>query len=200
MAVCEAETRPSRIVIRVTFRLCRGGFQPKIRFGMSEIKIGLPLPIVSCGELRYGLNSEKHLRDIMYFGEMFDVHQALACGAVDEISQEDPVARAKEIVAQWIDTVNRPFMSMKRLLKAAAAKAIRADLARLDWKESHPLANPVNDANDMAALLKRLGFEVTKLTNAGRREMQGAINTFGRRLKNGGTGLFYFAGQPYQRL
>lgn len=103
---------------------------------MSEIKIGLPLPIVPCGVLRYGLNSEKHLRDIMYFAEMFDVHQAKVYGAVDEIIEEEPIPRAKEVIARWIDTVNRPFIPMKQLLKGDVAAAIRAKLARNEWKES----------------------------------------------------------------
>jgi enoyl-CoA hydratase/carnithine racemase len=109
---------------------------PKIRFGMSEIKIGLPLPIAPCGVLRYGLDREKYLRDIMYFAEMFDVQQAKAYGAVDETTEGDPVPRAKEIVAQWIDTVNRPFISMKQLMKREAAREIRANLARPEWKDT----------------------------------------------------------------
>jgi formylglycine-generating enzyme required for sulfatase activity len=64
--------------------------------------------------------------------------------------------------------------------------------------QSSPLANPANDANDMASLLKKLGFHVTKLTNASRRDMEEAINDFGRRLRKGGTGLFYFAGHGVQ--
>ena len=68
----------------------------------------------------------------------FERHHGLSreYGIVDEVTEAEPVPRAKEIVTQWIDTVNRPFISMKRLMKGAAAEAIRADLARLDWKES----------------------------------------------------------------
>lgn len=109
---------------------------PKIRFGMSEIKIGLPLPIAPWGVLRYGLDKERYLRDIMYFAEMFDVHQAREYGAVDEVIEDDPVARAKEIVARWIDNPNQPFTPMKYLLKSEAAKAIEERLANPDWKES----------------------------------------------------------------
>jgi len=38
------------------------------------------------------------------------------------------------------------------------------------YKEG-PLKNPVNDATDMAATLKGLGFQVILRTNAGRRQM-----------------------------
>jgi len=64
--------------------------------------------------------------------------------------------------------------------------------------KSAPLANPVNDANDMAASLRDLGFEVIHKINATQREMEGAIRKFGKRLKKGGVGLFCFAGHGMQ--
>jgi uncharacterized caspase-like protein len=63
---------------------------------------------------------------------------------------------------------------------------------------SAPLKNPVNDAADMAALLKKLGFSVTLKKNARLQEMDEAIETFGNRLKKGGVGLFYYAGHGVQ--
>jgi formylglycine-generating enzyme required for sulfatase activity len=91
------------------------------------------------------------------------------------------------------------ILSMLSLPSAMALNNQRAALiiGNATYKTS-PLANPANDANDMATLLKKLGFNVTKLTNAGRRDMEEAINALGRRLKKGGTGLFYFAGHGVQ--
>jgi uncharacterized caspase-like protein len=63
---------------------------------------------------------------------------------------------------------------------------------------SGPLKNPVNDAVDMAAMLKKLGFSVTLKKNAGLQEMDEAIEAFGNRLKRGGVGLFYYAGHGVQ--
>jgi hypothetical protein len=63
---------------------------------------------------------------------------------------------------------------------------------------SGPLKNPVNDAADMAAMLKKLGFSVTLKKNAGLQEMDKAIEAFGNRLKRGGVGLFYYAGHGVQ--
>lgn len=59
---------------------------------------------------------------------------------------------------------------------------------------SRALANPVNDANDMAQALRALGFRVTVRTNATHRQMVEAISQFGNDLKRGGVGLFYYAG------
>ena len=61
-----------------------------------------------------------------------------------------------------------------------------------------PLRNPQNDAVDMASSLNNLGFKVTKRLNASRREIEEAINSFGRELRKGGVGLFYFAGHGVQ--
>jgi hypothetical protein len=64
--------------------------------------------------------------------------------------------------------------------------------------QSGPLKNPVNDATDMAAMLKKLGFTVILKKNANLEEMEGAIEDFGNRLKRGGVGLFYYAGHGLQ--
>ena len=64
--------------------------------------------------------------------------------------------------------------------------------------KSSPLRNPLNDANDMAVVLKKLGFNVTLKTNADQRTMEGSIRTFGKELRSGGIGLFYYAGHGLQ--
>ena len=64
--------------------------------------------------------------------------------------------------------------------------------------EDGPLRNPVNDANDIAAVLQELGFDVIKRTNAGRREMVTAMRDFGKQLRYADIGLFYYAGHGMQ--
>ena len=62
-----------------------------------------------------------------------------------------------------------------------------------------PLANPVNDATDMAALLEKIGFEVILKRDAGKREMDQAVKKFYRRLQSSkGIALFYYAGHGLQ--
>src|SRR4051812_36057466 len=63
------------------------------------------------------------------------------------------------------------------------------------------LTNPANDAELMAATLKKLGFEVVKVQDADLNQMKRAISDFGTKLTNaGGTavGLFYYAGHGIQ--
>ncbi len=64
--------------------------------------------------------------------------------------------------------------------------------------ESAPLKNSVNDATDIADSLERLGFSVSLKTDANQRNMKQAIRAFGKQLRNGGVGLFYFAGHGIQ--
>lgn len=57
------------------------------------------------------------------------------------------------------------------------------------------LKNPVNDADDMTALLRRKGFQVKKLTDANKKQMKEAIRSFTNRLyQENSVGLFYYAG------
>jgi Caspase domain len=60
------------------------------------------------------------------------------------------------------------------------------------------LINPVNDAHDVAALLKHSGFEVVYRENASLKEMHLALREFGDRLGRETLGLFYFAGHGVQ--
>lgn len=61
-----------------------------------------------------------------------------------------------------------------------------------------PLKNPTNDAQDMANALREMGFDVTLKLNATHRDMEEAVRAFGAKLKQGGLGLFYYAGHGVQ--
>ena len=61
------------------------------------------------------------------------------------------------------------------------------------------LANPGNDARDMASSLTELGFEVQLLVDASHESIEEAVLDFGDKLhKGGGVGLFYYAGHGVQ--
>jgi formylglycine-generating enzyme required for sulfatase activity len=62
------------------------------------------------------------------------------------------------------------------------------------------LANPVNDATDIAASLKNLGFQVSLYTDATRRQMNQALNDFHDKLaqNSSSAGFFWYAGHGIQ--
>jgi hypothetical protein len=64
--------------------------------------------------------------------------------------------------------------------------------------EVAPLKNPVNDARNMAQTLAALGFEVIHREDLSQKDMKRAIRDFGARIRNGGIGLFYYAGHGVQ--
>ena len=83
------------------------------------------------------------------------------------------------------------------VLPAGAAQRVALVIGNSQY-ESAPLANPVNDATDMAAALTRLGFTVILKKNASQEAMEEALEDFGNRLKRGGVGLFFYAGHGIQ--
>jgi len=108
---------------------------PKIKVGMNEIKIGLGLSIVQTEVVRFGLDSDKRYRDVMYNGEMFDVQKAKEIGIVDEIVEEDQlILRAKQVVSQWIDNPGRAFMLLKTSMRKPYEDRMRQRLRDEDWK------------------------------------------------------------------
>ena len=78
-----------------------------------------------------------------------------------------------------------------------AAKRVALVIGNGGYADS-PLRNPVNDAKDMAAKLRGLGFDVTLLTDAGQRKMEDAIYAFDRKLGSAALRLFYYAGHGMQ--
>lgn len=61
-----------------------------------------------------------------------------------------------------------------------------------------PLANPINDATDIAAKLKNLGFDVILLTDTTKEQMEHSIDHFGDKAKNYDVVMFFYAGHAIQ--
>ena len=67
------------------------------------------------------------------------------------------------------------------------------------YKYNTVLANPANDAADMATALSAAGFDVILKTDAGIDVMNKSLRDFGSKLKEGkGVGLFYYSGHGAQ--
>ncbi len=60
------------------------------------------------------------------------------------------------------------------------------------------LKNPVNDARAIAAILRKLDFEVMEEHNVARRNMDQMVDHFANQLQKGDLALFYFAGHGLQ--
>lgn len=60
--------------------------------------------------------------------------------------------------------------------------------------KSRPLRNPENDADDVAAVLKELGFEVISIRNADAVQMRKGFDEYLKKLRTSEVGLVYFSG------
>lgn len=67
-----------------------------------------------------------------------------------------------------------------------------------DYRSAPRLTNPTNDAADMSAALRKLGFDVVDGKNLDRRGMDDAIRTFGRKLDRADLAAFFYAGHGLQ--
>lgn len=85
----------------------------------------------------------------------------------------------------------------RNLAVSATERRVALVIGNGAYKES-PLKNPANDAEDIAAVLKTLGFEVISRRNANQRDMKAAVREFGQKLRGAETGLFYYAGHGVQ--
>ncbi|MEO1649413.1 MAG: caspase family protein [Pseudomonadota bacterium] len=67
-----------------------------------------------------------------------------------------------------------------------------------DYVHAGVLANPANDAADIAQALDRVGFEVIKGLNLTKAQMDATIRRFARALQTAEVGLFFYAGHGIQ--
>lgn len=66
------------------------------------------------------------------------------------------------------------------------------------YESMNPLTNAINDSKAIETRLTSLGFEVIRIENANKANFQKRIGEFAEKLKDGGTGLFYYAGHGVQ--
>lgn len=109
---------------------------PKIKVGMTEIKIGLGLTPAEAGLMRWGLDTEKNYRDIIFKGELITVNEALSRGIFDELVEDQAVLmeKAKAKVTALIDTPGRPFILLKKAHRRVAAMQIEEHLREYDME------------------------------------------------------------------
>lgn len=93
---------------------------------------------------------------------------------------------------------NRQLVQNGSQPAATNTKRVALVIGNGAYTSAPPLKNPPNDARDMAATLRTLGFDVVSGINANQKDMKRLIREFGLKLKNGGSGLFYYAGHGVQ--
>ncbi len=97
------------------------------------------------------------------------------------------------------------FLALVALVGLATSAAVAGEARRVAlvvgngrYLNADPLANPVNDATDMAGKLRSLGFEVVEGYDLDKRTLERRIGEFSDRLEGAEAGLFFYAGHGLQ--
>jgi uncharacterized caspase-like protein len=79
-----------------------------------------------------------------------------------------------------------------------AERRVALVIGNSEYQSTAALPNPANDAQDMAAALREVGFEVIVETNVNKRALETALAKFGRLSQGADAALFYYAGHGIQ--
>ena len=108
------------------------------------------------------------------------------------------VARAPErqVIRRTV-TIHRPLDPKPIVTSEPRPNLLALVIGNSAYRVGH-LPNPVNDATDVAAILKRLGFTVTLLLNAEKQAMDRAVKAFTAKTVQNRISIFYYAGHGMQ--
>jgi uncharacterized caspase-like protein len=104
------------------------------------------------------------------------------------------------------ETMHRAILTLLVLVLAALArtplayaeKRVALVIGNSAYQYVPALPNPANDASDMAATMKALGFEVIEAHNLNQTDMLTTVRRFSQALEGAEIGLFFYAGHGLQ--
>jgi uncharacterized caspase-like protein len=90
------------------------------------------------------------------------------------------------------------LISLLCSLPAAAEKRVALVVGNSNYAQVGTLANPANDANDIASALKAAGFEVILGIDVDKREFDTKVRNFADLLEDADAAIFFYAGHGLQ--
>jgi len=110
-----------------------------------------------------------------------------------------PEMEMSKSVQSWVAALFGVILVVLSTGAAVAERRVALVVGNSQYKNtSLILPNPKNDAEDMAAVLRTLGFEVLVKVDAGKRDLDLAMTQFARMAVNADAALFFFAGHALQ--
>jgi len=107
---------------------------PKVKVGMTEIKLGMSLSPAMGNIMRFGLDTDRNFRDIIMKGELVDPMFCVDRGIFDELAEaEELIDKAKAKICALYDTLGHPFIQLKSLQKRQMSALIRKELDEYNW-------------------------------------------------------------------
>jgi hypothetical protein len=102
-------------------------------------------------------------------------------------------------VRSWLTMLIALMATLSPVTAAQSqGKRVALVIGNSAYENTPTLANPKNDADDMAAVLQTLGFEVIKGVDLKKAEMERSIRDFASALVGAEMGLFFYAGHGLQ--
>jgi enoyl-CoA hydratase len=95
------------------------------RFGLNEIRLGVPFPASALEIVRHAVPAGS-VAEVLYEGELFEPPAALARGLVTELVDGDVVAAARRTCAGLAAAPDEAFATIKAALKGSAVERARA--------------------------------------------------------------------------
>jgi flagellar biosynthesis GTPase FlhF len=104
------------------------------------------------------------------------------------------------LILQWLARLSAVLLvfTAGSLSAASADKRVALVIGNSAYQHSATLENPSNDAEDLANMLTRLGFEVILEKDLSKRGMEQAFSRFARLAQDADVAMFYYAGHAMQ--
>lgn len=99
---------------------------------------------------------------------------------------------------RFLAIVGLCFVVLSAAQAAAAERRVAMVVGNADYQYAGKLRNPLNDAADIAASLRSLGFDVIDATDRSSRQFEEDIETFANASQNADVALFYYSGHAMQ--
>jgi len=100
------------------------------------------------------------------------------------------------VIAKYLAII--AFFLWSAGLAAQAERRVALVIGNAAYQNTPALSNPVNDADDMASALQRVGFTVQIERDLSKRGMEGALARFARLAEDADTAMFFYAGHGIQ--
>lgn len=119
------------LLIQMCSDYCYISNNPKIKYGLPEISIGLAINAMMYEILLYTMKSNKSISRILYSGRLFGSEEALYHGIADEIADSCELVRlAKEKVLSLSGVNPESFSTLKRVIKRRTLRNMKKCLKR----------------------------------------------------------------------
>ena len=100
------------------------------RFGLNEIRLGVPFPASALEIVRHTVPAGS-VAEVLYEGELYEPRAALVRGLVSEVVEGDVVEAARQACVRLASAPTNAFGTIKAALKAPAVERARATLQPL---------------------------------------------------------------------